>query len=107
MASRCASLRKILNPVSGSAVLESWSDLEFFDLDSSIYLSTQPRTLELFTTIRIIEEVLELSIPVPLARRYEREETEHVLEFEMHQAQDPTPSNPFVCRLKHQLLRDF
>lgn len=77
--------------------------LRTLNLKSSIYLSTQPRTLELFTTIRIIEEVLKLAIPVPLARRYEREGTEHVLEFEMHQAQDPTPSNPFVCHLKHQL----
>jgi len=42
MASRCASLRKILDPVSGSAALESWSDLKLFGLELSIYLSTQP-----------------------------------------------------------------
>lgn len=72
----------------------------FYDLELSAYPLAQPRTLELFTTIRIINEVLSLAIPVPLARRYDREGTE--LEFEMHQVQDPTPSNPFVRRPKHQ-----
>lgn len=57
----------------------------------------QPRSLELFTTIRVIDEVMKCVIPVPRVRKYQLSEgIETIQEFDMYPPQNPTPSAPYV-----------
>ncbi|KAJ3571819.1 hypothetical protein NP233_g3493 [Leucocoprinus birnbaumii] len=56
-----------------------------------------PRSLELFTIIRIINKILKNAIPVPRVRQYTQKPAPNdVREFDMHPTQKPTPSNPYL-----------
>ncbi|KXN86608.1 Pentachlorophenol 4-monooxygenase [Leucoagaricus sp. SymC.cos] len=52
-----------------------------------------PRSLELFTSIRIIDKVLRLAIPVPRARKYT---ADTFREFDMSPPLEPTPDCPYL-----------
>jgi hypothetical protein len=57
----------------------------------------QPRSLELFAAIRIIDDVMKQAIPTPTARLYKMPDGVDVMhEFEMSPHLNPTPTNPFV-----------
>ncbi|KAH9479456.1 Flavin-dependent monooxygenase [Psilocybe cubensis] len=56
-----------------------------------------PRTLELFSYLRIVDEVMKLGILTPKARIYEMPGGVKIRhEFEMTPHRDPTPANPFL-----------
>ncbi|KAF8627812.1 hypothetical protein AX15_004237 [Amanita polypyramis BW_CC] len=55
-----------------------------------------PRSLELFTTLRIIDNILEQAIRFPAVRLYETpEQVEPHAEFELMPHVEPTPASPF------------
>jgi hypothetical protein len=57
----------------------------------------QPRSLELFSTLGIVDKVLESAILPPPVRMYELPGGVKVInEFEMAPITDPTPACPFV-----------
>ncbi|TFK39989.1 FAD binding domain-containing protein [Crucibulum laeve] len=59
-----------------------------------------PRTLELFTYIGIIDEVLKLAIPIPPARMYKLPGgAEPIHDFDMAPPVRATPSTPFLAPL--------
>lgn len=58
----------------------------------------QPRSLELFMYLRIIEDVMKSAILTPTVRMYKMPEgVQPSHEFEMSPHRHPTPTNPFVC----------
>jgi len=60
----------------------------------------QPRSLELFAYLRIVEDVMKRAILTPTVRLYKMPEGREVVhQFEMSPHQHPTPTNPFVCWL--------
>ena len=62
---------------------------------------TQPRSLELFEFLGIIDHVMERSIKSPTARMYKGPEGVEILkEFEMAPVLEPTPDKPYVCELE-------
>jgi hypothetical protein len=57
----------------------------------------KPRSLELFSHLKIIDEVKKQGIPIPLVRSYEMPDGQAILkEFSMSPPLEPTPQNPFV-----------
>ena len=65
---------------------------------------TQPRSLELFDFLGIIEPVLQRSISPPIARMYKGPEGVEILkEFMMVPVLEPTPAKPYVCNFKTEL----
>ncbi|KAF9054420.1 pentachlorophenol 4-monooxygenase [Panaeolus papilionaceus] len=57
----------------------------------------QPRSLELFTYLRIIEDVMKSAILTPTVRMYKMPEgVQPSHEFEMSPHRHPTPTNPFL-----------
>ena len=62
---------------------------------------TQPRSLELFEFLDIIDPVMQRSIKPPTARMYKGPEGVEILkEFVMAPALEPTPARPYVCEFK-------
>ena len=62
---------------------------------------TQPRSLELFEFLGIIDPVMQRSIKPPTARMYKGPEGVEILkEFDMAPALEPTPARPYVCGFK-------
>ncbi|KAF8159647.1 pentachlorophenol 4-monooxygenase [Crassisporium funariophilum] len=56
-----------------------------------------PRSLELFSYLRLIDEVMKLAIVTPPVRMYKLPDgTNPVHEFEMSPYRDPTPTDPFL-----------
>ncbi|KAH6915866.1 pentachlorophenol 4-monooxygenase [Coprinopsis sp. MPI-PUGE-AT-0042] len=56
-----------------------------------------PRSLELFSHLKIIDDVLERGIPIPLVRSYQMPDGVAVQkEFSMSPPLNPTPTNPFL-----------
>ncbi|KAF8956927.1 pentachlorophenol 4-monooxygenase [Flammula alnicola] len=56
-----------------------------------------PRSLELFTYLRIIDDVMKRAILTPMVRLYKMPEgVEPAHEFEMSPHRNPTPTNPFL-----------
>ena len=61
----------------------------------------QPRSLELFESLGIIDPVIERSIKLPIVRMYKGPEGVEILkEFEMVPELEPTPANPYVCEIQ-------
>ena len=66
---------------------------------------TQPRSLELFEFLDIIDPVMQRSIKPPTARVYKEPEGVEILkEFMMVPELEPTPAKPYVCEFKKVLL---
>ena len=64
---------------------------------------TQPRSLELFEFLGIIDPVMQRSIKPPTARIYKGPEGVEILkEFAMVPVLEPTPAKPYVCEFKIQ-----
>lgn len=62
----------------------------------------QPRSLELFEFLGIIDSVMQRSIKPPTARMYKGPEGVEILkEFEMVPVLDPTPDKPYVCEIQN------
>ena len=62
---------------------------------------TQPRSLELFEFLGIIDSVMQRSIEPPIARVYKGPEGVEILkEFMMIPVLEPTPAKPYVCVFK-------
>jgi hypothetical protein len=58
---------------------------------------TQPRSLELFEFLGIIDPVMERSIKPPTARVYKGPEGVEILkEFDVVPVSEPTPAKPYV-----------
>ena len=65
----------------------------------------QPRSLELFESLGIIDPVMERSIKIPTVRMYKGPEgIETLKEFEMVPVLEPTPDKPHVCEFKIERL---
>ena len=61
----------------------------------------QPRSLEVFEFLGIIDPVMQRCIKPPTARMYKGPEGVEILkEFEMAPALEPTPAKPYVCESK-------
>ena len=66
---------------------------------------TQPRSLELFEFLGIIDPVMQRSIKPPTARMYKAPEGVEILkEFEMVPIIEPTPDKPHVCEFRNSAL---
>ena len=66
---------------------------------------TQPRSLELFEFLGIIDPVMQLSIKPPTARMYKGPEGVEILkEFEISPELVPTPDRPYVCEFQNSAL---
>ena len=64
---------------------------------------TQPRSLELFEFLGVIDPVMRRSIKYPTVRMYKGPEGVEILkEFEMAPVLEPTPVKPYVCEFKIQ-----
>ena len=58
----------------------------------------QPRSLEVFQFLGVVDVITKAGIPVPTMRMYKPDSVEVLKQFEMTPSRDPTPTNPFVCR---------
>jgi 2-polyprenyl-6-methoxyphenol hydroxylase-like FAD-dependent oxidoreductase len=67
-------------------------------------ISIQPRSLELFAGIGIIDKVLQDAITVRRMRKYNADGTQPIEEYDLQPTQDPTPSNPYVRRGNYRHL---
>jgi hypothetical protein len=66
---------------------------------------TQPRSLELFEFLGIIDPVRDRSIKPPTVRMYKGPEGVEILkEFDLVPVLEPTPAKPYVCEFKIVLL---
>jgi hypothetical protein len=62
---------------------------------------TQPRSLELFDFLGIIDPVMQRAIKPPTARMYKSPDGVEILkEFEMIPELEPTPDKPYVCKIQ-------
>jgi len=62
-------------------------------------VDSKPRSLELFTYLKIIDSVMKKAILTPPVRMYKMPEGVDVLhEFDMAPHREATPSHPFVRR---------
>jgi 2-polyprenyl-6-methoxyphenol hydroxylase-like FAD-dependent oxidoreductase len=59
--------------------------------------TTQPRSLELFEFLGIIDPVMQRSIKPPIARMYKG--PNGMKEFVMAPELEPTPAKPYVCEI--------
>ena len=66
---------------------------------------TQPRSLELFELLGIIDPVMQRSIKPPIARMYKGPEGVEVKDFVMTPEEEPTPDRPYVCEFQNSALR--
>jgi hypothetical protein len=62
----------------------------------------QPRSLELFEFLGIVDPVMQRSIVPPIARMYKGPEGVEILkEFVMAPVLESTPDKPYVCEFKY------
>ncbi|EDR14078.1 uncharacterized protein LACBIDRAFT_305503 [Laccaria bicolor S238N-H82] len=78
----------------GAGIMVSCLSLRIISMDSTC--NPQPRSLELFQFLGVVDVITKAGTSIPTIRMYKSDGVEVLKEFQMTPSRDPTPTNPYL-----------